>query len=219
MRIAPGDLTTRARIQRAAIERFGRDGFDVGLRGIAETAGVSLGLIRHHFGSKDGLRAACDTHVLEYVEHLMEEQAASTHLMATLGEYMRQSGEMSVYVHYMVRSLQSGGAFARDFLERLIQSTRVYLDAGVANGSVVPSIDPEARARFLTMASMGALLLEFTLSERDDPREAWDDYVRHATLPALELYSHGLLTDTTFLEAFLASDSSTTSSVNEADAT
>src|SRR5699024_12878277 len=58
------DLHTKARIRNAAIDCFSRDGFDVGIRQIAEVAGVSPGLVAHHFGSKAGLRAECDSHVL-----------------------------------------------------------------------------------------------------------------------------------------------------------
>src|SRR5699024_11120142 len=58
------DLHTKARIRNAAIDCFSRDGFDVGIRQIAEVAGVSPGLVAHHFGSKAGLRAECDSHFL-----------------------------------------------------------------------------------------------------------------------------------------------------------
>ncbi len=59
------DLTAAARIRDAAIEQFGDQGFGVGLRSIAEAAGVSAALVIHHFGSKDGLRQACDDFVAE----------------------------------------------------------------------------------------------------------------------------------------------------------
>ena len=61
------DLTARARIRDAAVARFGRDGFGVGVRAIAADAGVSAALVIHHFGSKDGLRAECDAFVLDAV--------------------------------------------------------------------------------------------------------------------------------------------------------
>ena len=59
------DMTAVARIRDAAIELFGSRGFDVGVRAIAEAAGVSPGLVIHHFGSKDGLRKACDDYIAE----------------------------------------------------------------------------------------------------------------------------------------------------------
>ena len=65
MRAAP-DPSTRERIRDAAIASFAERGFDgVGLRDIAQRAGVSAALIVHHFGSKEGLREACDAHVVE----------------------------------------------------------------------------------------------------------------------------------------------------------
>jgi TetR/AcrR family transcriptional regulator, regulator of cefoperazone and chloramphenicol sensitivity len=59
------DLTARARIREAAIRLFTEHGVEqTAILDIAKEAGVSGGLIRHHFGSKDGLRVACDTYVL-----------------------------------------------------------------------------------------------------------------------------------------------------------
>ena len=55
----PGDLTARARIRDAAIRHFADEGYErTTIRGIAVTAGVSPGLLRHHFGSKEELRRA-----------------------------------------------------------------------------------------------------------------------------------------------------------------
>ena len=62
------DLTAAARIRDAAIEQFGEHGFGVGLRTIAEAAGVSAALVIHHFGSKDGLRKACARHGRPFTE-------------------------------------------------------------------------------------------------------------------------------------------------------
>lgn len=68
------DLTARARIRDAAIQLFAERGIeDVTIRDIASAAGVSSGLVRHHFGSKDDLRAACDSHVLSQMMGLKEQ--------------------------------------------------------------------------------------------------------------------------------------------------
>src|SRR2546423_15267855 len=59
-----GDLTSKAVIRNAALRLFAERGHDaVSVRGIAAAAGVSPALVVHHFGSKDGLRAAVDEHV------------------------------------------------------------------------------------------------------------------------------------------------------------
>jgi AcrR family transcriptional regulator len=50
---------SRARIMTAALERFGRDGYDgTSVRAIAETAGVSVGLLYNYVDGKDGLLRA-----------------------------------------------------------------------------------------------------------------------------------------------------------------
>ncbi|MFD0204347.1 MULTISPECIES: TetR/AcrR family transcriptional regulator [Saccharothrix] len=65
MRSATSDLTARARIRDAALARFGADGVaGASMRAIAADAGVSPALVVHHFGSKEGLRQACDEYVL-----------------------------------------------------------------------------------------------------------------------------------------------------------
>jgi AcrR family transcriptional regulator len=59
--VAFADLTARARIREAALRHFAEEGYQgATIRAIAGTAGVSPGLLRHHFGSKEELRAACE---------------------------------------------------------------------------------------------------------------------------------------------------------------
>jgi len=68
------DLTARARIRDAALALFAERGMDgATIRDIAKAAGVSGGLVRHHFGSKDGLRAACDSYALDQLMQIKEQ--------------------------------------------------------------------------------------------------------------------------------------------------
>jgi TetR/AcrR family transcriptional regulator, regulator of cefoperazone and chloramphenicol sensitivity len=60
------DLTARARIIDAALSCFAERGARAAsMKAIAETAGVSVGLVQHHFKTKDNLRKACDDRVLD----------------------------------------------------------------------------------------------------------------------------------------------------------
>lgn len=68
------DLTARARIRDAALRYFTEYGFaGATIRAIARAAGVSPGLVRHHFGSKDELRNACDAYALETSRSYLEQ--------------------------------------------------------------------------------------------------------------------------------------------------
>ena len=60
------DLTSRARIRNAGLHQFATTGFaGTPLRAIASEAGVAIGLISHHFGSKDGLREAVESWIVD----------------------------------------------------------------------------------------------------------------------------------------------------------
>src|SRR6266542_6373122 len=68
------DLTARARIRDAALRLFAERGVDgATIRDIAKAAGVSAGLVRHHFGSKEALRDACDSYALDRLMRIKEQ--------------------------------------------------------------------------------------------------------------------------------------------------
>lgn len=197
------DLTAAARIRDAAIELFGRDGFGVSVRAIATTAGVSPGLVIHHFGSKDGLRKACDDYVAEAV-YASKSASIQTSDPATWLAQMAEIEEYAPLMAYLVRSLQSGGELAKKLWRNMIDNVERYMQEGVEAGTVKPSADPRARARFLAMANGGSFLLYLQLHDSSDLRVVLRDYSEDMVLPALELYTNGLMAQPTMYEAFLA---------------
>jgi AcrR family transcriptional regulator len=198
------DLTATARIRDAAIEQFGQHGFSVGLRTIAEAAGVSAALVIHHFGSKDGLRKACDDYVAEQVRDAKSESIRTTDPAA----WFAQMAEIESYapmMAYLVRSLQSGNELAKEFWRQMIDNAEVYIEEGVRAGTIRPSRDPHARAMYLGMASGGGFLLYLQMHDNPtDLRAVLRDYGDDMVLPALEVYTEGLMADSTMFDAFLA---------------
>src|SRR6516162_6324533 len=72
MRSVPDDRTARAVIRDEALRLFAELGPDgVTVRQLAAAAGVSPGLVLHHFGSKQGLRQAVDEHVLGLFDRML----------------------------------------------------------------------------------------------------------------------------------------------------
>ncbi|MCV7075357.1 TetR/AcrR family transcriptional regulator [Mycobacterium szulgai] len=202
------DLTATARIRDAAIEQFGQHGFGVGLRSIAEAAGVSAALVIHHFGSKDGLRKACDDYVAEEIRSDKSATIQSNDPATWLGA-MSEIESYAPLMTYLVRSMQSGGELATLLWQRMIDNTEEYMQEGVRAGTVKPSRDPHARAKYLAITGGGGFLLYLQMHETPtDLRAVLRDYARDMVLPALEVYTEGLLTDRTMYEAFLAQDSS-----------
>jgi AcrR family transcriptional regulator len=204
MRSAPDDRTAIARIRDAAIEQWGQHGFTVGLRRIAESAGVSAGLVIHHFGSKDGLRKACDDYIAEQIREMKTESIRTTDAAAWL-QQVAEIEEHAPMIAYLVRSMQSGSDLAKAFWQNMIDNAEQYLEEGVRAGTLKPSRDPKARAKFLGLANGGGLLLYLQMHDNPaDVRAVLRDYSEEIMLPALEVYTHGLMTDSSMFDAFVA---------------
>src|SRR5690625_4202109 len=109
------DLHAKARIRNAAIDCFGRHGFEVGIRQIADVAGVSPGLVAHHFGSKAGLRAECDSHVLATMLNAKLETVGPQGPEAMLMQLAKVE-EYRPIAAYAVASLAAGGDLANELL-------------------------------------------------------------------------------------------------------
>lgn len=204
MRSATDDRTAIARIRDAAIDQWGQNGFNVGLRTIAETAGVSAALVIHHFGSKEGLRKACDDHIAEMVRESKTESMRTT----DPANWLAQVAEIEDYapmMAYLVRSMQSGSDLAKSFWQRMIDNAEQYIEEGVAAGILKPSRDPKARARYLSMINGGGFLLYLQMHEDPtDIRAVLRDYGEDMMLPALEMFTNGLMADSTMYDAFMA---------------
>jgi AcrR family transcriptional regulator len=204
MRSASDDRTAIARIRDAAIDQWGQHGFNVGLRTVADAAGVSAALVIHHFGSKEGLRKACDDHVAE----LVRESKTESMRTADPADWLAQVAEIEGYapmMAYLVRSMQSGSDLAKSFWQRMIDNAEQYIEEGVAAGILKPSRDPKARAKYLSMINGGGFLLYLQMHENPtDVRAVLRDYGEDMMLPALEMFTNGLMADSTMYDAFLA---------------
>lgn len=121
------DLTARARIRDAALAHFAEHGVrGATLRAIAEEAGVSLGLVQHHFGSKDGLREACDAYVLEFVK-LNVHEALDEHRLDEpefVSEVYRAGPPVMLYLS---RALADGSPGAAVLFDDMVAVTERFL--------------------------------------------------------------------------------------------
>lgn len=204
MRTAQTDLTGRARLRDAAIDAFAAHGFAESLRTIAARAGVSAGLVRHHFGSKEALRAECDASVLDRYRTLKAESIRTNpaHLFATFPS-AKGSGVLLVYI---LRSVREGGAAGRDFIEALVAESLVVTREAVERGLLVPSRDEEARVRLLVYQALGALVVRLTMhpdTALDDFESVMEQFYTDTMLPTLELFTEGLFTDNSYLDQYL----------------
>jgi AcrR family transcriptional regulator len=69
---------TRQALIRAGLRLFGENGFDgTSTRKLAAAANANIGSIAYHFGSKEGLRAACAGFIVETIKGMASQAFAS----------------------------------------------------------------------------------------------------------------------------------------------
>jgi hypothetical protein len=107
-------------------------------------------------------------------------------------------------VRYLLLSVQSGGEPGRAFLQHSIENAEAYLDDGVRAGTIKPSRDPKGRALWLSLNGVGALSIYVQMYPDDDLGTILRRYSDELIFPAIEVYTEGLMTDSTMLDAFAA---------------
>jgi len=192
--VDPEDLTARARIRDAALRHFGEHGFErATIRGIADTAGVSSGLVRHHFGSKQALRAACDEYVLRTVRQLNDETwaAAEAGDLRTAAAARVPIGPYGPYGPYVVRALVDGGADA--LFDEMARMSEAWIAAADATRDDEPAADVRTRAAVVTAMALGVPILHAHLSRALGADVSTADGDRLLALALVDLYSHPLM--------------------------
>jgi len=175
------DLTARANIRNAALRLFAESGHDaVTVREIATAAGVSPGLVLHHFGSKNGLRAAVDAHAAESFDVVfaeldggnLAEMLASGEATTSVAEaFARAFPHGSPLPAYLRRLLLTDDPAGATLFGRWYAATRRVLDAMVDQGVAAPAEDPAVRAAFLLANDLAVILLRNQIATAigDDP--------------------------------------------------
>ncbi|MBL8772988.1 MAG: TetR/AcrR family transcriptional regulator [Phenylobacterium sp.] len=139
----------RDRLVREAFVLFAEKGFDsVTVRDIAAASGVSVGLINHHFGSKDGLREAVDEFFIAQFEDAITGAAAhpeattpEDHAKIIDGWIARHEKDWPTIVAYFRRALLEESDWGFSVFQRFygfVQSSVMRMDAA---GQLAPDVD------------------------------------------------------------------------------
>ncbi len=185
------DLHAQARIREAAIDVFGREGFDKAtVRSIAGRAGVSAALVLHHYGSKEGLRRACDDAVLEFVRS-EKMRLITGGPQPQLADYLREHPEITPITAYIASALRHDGPIAQVIFDRMCEITGELIDAGVQAGTMRDIPDREAAAALLVAFSAGAVLFSDHIARRLGGATLFDPEVS----PRYETTSRAVFTD------------------------
>jgi AcrR family transcriptional regulator len=192
------DLTARARIREAAIRLFTEHGVEeTAILDIAKAAGVSGGLIRHHFGSKDGLAVACDTYVfselLRFKREALVQGQADPEFLVTL------DARQVLLRRYFGRAMIDGSPAAASKFDEIVDGTQQWF----TDQSGFDLADTRACAAVMASMTIGVLAMQDHIARAlgEDPLSprvqqrialAYGDIYSPALLPRPLLRREGL---------------------------
>lgn len=195
------DLTAKARIRNAALELFGRDGVaKTSVRAVAQAAGVSPALVIHHFGSKEGLRRACDEYVIgDLIKK--NEDLANADLVGTMRVWLAEPERFRPAIDYLTRLIIDGSEAGDELFDGVVASTEAMIVEGAAAGTMNQASDQRMQAVLVAAYAMVPLLLEHHIGRAIGTKGLDAAALKRMTVPTLELLTHGLYRDDTYLKA------------------
>lgn len=161
---------TKLEIIQAALNEFARTGFEAAsMRDIATNAATTHGLIRHHFGSKEGVWQAVVNHAVQQYAQALETQLEQGKHESDPSEALRKMMRSQLLVcaarpevaKLLMREGVEGGPRLSYILERLIKSQArlVPLLLAVQKQGQLRQFDPPMFLLFLLLMGDGPLAL------------------------------------------------------------
>jgi AcrR family transcriptional regulator len=188
------DRTARARIRDAAIARFASDGVAAtSLKSIAADAGTSTPLVVHHYGSKEGLRVACDEYVVAAIRTIKHASVAAGRSLDPF-PVIRDLQQGPPLLKYLSRTLADSSPQVAALIDELVDDAVAYMAEGISSGLLKPTDHPREVAIVVTLWQLGALvlhehakrLLGVDLTGDPEGLMAW-------ALPATEILTKGVI--------------------------
>jgi AcrR family transcriptional regulator len=160
--------TGKDRILLCAMELFAEKGYDgVTTRDIAAKADVSVGLINHHYGSKEGLRQAVDGYFLAQFERFYVgdggnvEDKPGRDVVRSVDEWVAGiADEWPVFCRYFRRALLEETEWGAALFKRYYDIVRSSIDRLDAKGRIRPDVDRLWLPFLFIFLETGTLLMD-----------------------------------------------------------
>ncbi|MEX1249216.1 MAG: TetR family transcriptional regulator, partial [Acidimicrobiia bacterium] len=169
--------------------RFPRDGFEgTTMRAIAEDAGVSAALVVHHYGSKEGLRKACDAHVVERIRTVKGEGIESDSL--TDPSFMAGGFQIAEpLMRYLGWALATGSDAAALLFDEIVDESVRLTEMADEHGAMVAGPDVRTRSAVMLSMQMGSLILQDHLRRYLDIDPLSPEGIMAISRATLEIFS------------------------------
>jgi TetR/AcrR family transcriptional regulator, regulator of cefoperazone and chloramphenicol sensitivity len=168
MHAPSSDLTTFARIRNAALEGFARDGVSAtSIRDVAKAAGVSPGLVQHHFPTKAALSEAVNDHVVSIAVAAFADVPtahstvdASTELGRRVTALIR---EHPAALRYVARASSEADPGALELFDTFVSIAEKQWDQLATDGLLRPDVDRQWTALNTIIINLAPLLFQTAL--------------------------------------------------------
>lgn len=162
---SPDDLTAKARIRNAALDLFAEHGErGTSMRAVASAADVTVGLLVHHYGTKDGLREAVESHIVALFADAISSVPAALPARdvvaardAAVAEMLRTTPAV---VDYLRRALLGAPGHSGDVLGKLTALTAEQVELLREEGLVSTRHSVTEQVIITMVRQLGQLFLQ-----------------------------------------------------------
>jgi len=158
------DITAYARIRDAALKLFAEHGASAtSVRAIAKAAGVSPGLVQHHFPTKAELQASLEGYVLEKVVELARIcLAQSDHpgefvIGRLIADFAQSNADG---IDYARRVMLEGSTLGQRLFDQIVLSCRLLMEQFAKDGILRKDLDMEWASINAMLMIVGPVLFE-----------------------------------------------------------
>lgn len=149
------------------MKEFGDKGFKAAtMKSIAAAAGVSVGLVQHHFGTKDGLRAACDERLLDTLR--MKISMLEDGSLADPQSLSALMAMAPLIQHYVARALVDDSPAIAEMVDTVMDLTEGFLTDFFPDRFVPGSENTRDAAAVMTAVNTSTMVLQSHLARRMD---------------------------------------------------
>jgi AcrR family transcriptional regulator len=162
-RVSAEERSSIERIRIAALRCFATYGTSAtSLRTVAEAAGVSVGLVQHHFANKAGLVKAVDDHVMAVVVETIAQPIPpppADSIAEMGGRVTRITAEHPDVVDYVGRALIDGSPLGTTIFDTLAAFGMARWNRRKERGEVRPEVDVTWAALNSLVLALGTMIL------------------------------------------------------------
>lgn len=174
------------------VELFSEKGFNsVSIRDITSAAGVSPGLLIHHFKSKEAFIKACIDEVFGEVLSFKTEPNPLD-MNTQLNKWKSNPEFYKTPLKFFKAVMSSNSEYSKQLFELILDGSRKVLEDGVKNGLVKKPSDLEMTNLVLAVNSLGTILLSDYIRDQLGGEFTDPEYAQGFMQANLEIYTNGV---------------------------